>query len=85
MTAIFRKPKRPPPIPEQALDTLTAQEKAAQQETVRQKNIAATGRARKKGGIMGALMEGGARPDYLEKDLKNKLGGGSVRNPRGLG
>ena len=30
-------------------------------------------------------MEGGARPDYLEKDLKNKLGGGSVRNPRGLG
>ena len=82
MGSLFSKPKAPPPP---STDALVAQEKAAEQERLRQKSISASMASKKKGGMQGLMMgSGGTRPDYAEGNLKQKLGGG-VRNPRNLG
>lgn len=84
MGGLFSKPKAPQPISKEAEETVSAQEAAAEAEEKKQKSIMASATNRKKGGMMGLMMgPGGTRPDYGEKNLKQKLGGG-VRNPRNL-
>tara|TARA_R100001591_G_scaffold46031_1_gene56876 strand:+ start:343 stop:600 length:258 start_codon:yes stop_codon:yes gene_type:complete len=85
MGGLFSKPKAPPPPSPAVEETVTAQEAAATAEQKNQKSIMATAANRKRGGMMGLMMgPGGPRPDFAEKNLKQKLGGG-VRNPRNLG